>query len=449
MLLLPRGAWAGTPESNATATAAPPADGAAPAPSSHFDFGGSFRTLPVALQPLNLPDPHARKQLEGAAVTQLRLTLKWKPADWFTSEAHVVQVFAASTLPGSVDDLTNAPPQRYRALGLTNTWAGGERSAAVVNVDRLTIKLSAPWFDVTVGRQAINFSKAYFFSPLDVFLPFGPRAIDREYKPGVDAVRVDVPIGDQSGANVVLAAGPAVDVDPVTQAFTPPRALYSAEPQTSALLARFFTTIGSWDLSAQGGSVYGGYHAAAGVAGELLTLGVRAEASYLVSRHMTLARAPPSAASPTILVSGHHPSFVFSVDRRFENGLYISAEYFYNGAVTGDSFLAAALRTRIGETTNLGEHLVGALVTYEATPTMKIKAASVLSIHPEHFSASALVSPSVDWSVAENVDLTVGALLMFGARPAVDPSGTTVARSEFGLFPNVYYAQFKFYFGAH
>ena len=79
----------------------------------------------------------------------------------------------------------------------------GERSA----VTGVLAAEELGWGDLTAGRQAITFGKAYFWNPLDVFFPFDSSQIDREYKPGVDALRIDVPLGAFSGLNLVGAAG--------------------------------------------------------------------------------------------------------------------------------------------------------------------------------------------------------------------------------------------------
>ena len=57
-----------------------------------------------------------------------------------------------------------------------------------------------------MGRQPITWGVNYFWPVLDLFGPFSPAAVDRDYKPGVDAVRLNLPVGDFSEIEMVTAA---------------------------------------------------------------------------------------------------------------------------------------------------------------------------------------------------------------------------------------------------
>src|SRR5574337_371271 len=88
-----------------------------------------------------------------------------------------------------------------------------------------------------------------------------PNQFDRDYKAGVDALRIDVPFGSFSGVNLIGALGREI-----TAAGT-----YVGGGETwhtswfgSAVLARVFTHVHGWDLSAQAGKIYGGYQIGGG-----------------------------------------------------------------------------------------------------------------------------------------------------------------------------------------
>lgn len=63
-----------------------------------------------------------------------------------------------------------------------------------LRTDRAYVMLHLPHLDVT-GARLITFGSTFFFTPMDVVAPFSPLIVDREYKPGVDALRADVYIG--------------------------------------------------------------------------------------------------------------------------------------------------------------------------------------------------------------------------------------------------------------
>lgn len=409
---------------------------------------GSVRTLPVALYRSG-PAPDVART-DGTSLTQLRLGLKASTAEWNAFEVQAVQIFAFSTLPTPSSLLAGLPPPRYRLVNLTRDWATTSQASFVAFVDRLNLRLSIWKFDITIGRQVVNFSKAYFWSPLDVFLPFTPSTIDREYRPGIDALRVDLTLGELTGLNVIVALGTQTPLDPVTLAPTMSRAFVGPSWNASAALLRGYTTLGDWDLSLQGGSVYGGYHVGASVAGELLTLGIRAEVAFEVARTLPLVTTlGPDGTSLTYNTTTDHVSAVISVDRRFDNGLYINAEYFYNGAVNRAPFPVANLRVQIGETPSMGLHMVGLLLTYELLPTLKLRLAAISSAFSlDRRSLSAIIVPGFEWSAAENVDLQAGAIVAIGAGPSYAPGSSQVElRSEFGSYTNAIYALFRYYFG--
>lgn len=64
------------------------------------------------------------------------------------------------------------------------------------NPDRFFVSYSDDNFNIGVGRQIVSFGSSRFVNPTDVVTPFGLNTIDREVRPGVDAVRVKYFLGD-------------------------------------------------------------------------------------------------------------------------------------------------------------------------------------------------------------------------------------------------------------
>jgi hypothetical protein len=416
---------------------APPASEPASRPKK-YDVGGTIRSLTAAIQPVAYP-----RSPQGTTLDQVRVTMKATPIEGLTLEAHVVQAFMLSSVPATFDNNDFGPfgPNPYRALDMTKMWASSATTGAIATVDRLSAKLAFSRFDITVGRQPINFAKSYFWSPLDVFLPFTPQTIDREYKAGVDALRVDIPVTDDSGINLIAAAGARLHIDPQTANL----GQGSVALETSALLLRTYTTLRNYDLALQAGSVYGGYHLGLGVAGDVMDLGVRGEASYLLARHDPPVTLNDPTGSPIDLHPFvNHLKLTFGIEHRFKNSLYYTLEYLYNGAVPGDGdALTPRLQIMLAETTNSSRHLVGGVVTYDVVPTFVVKVASILGIRPK---VSALLGLSADYSVAENVDLSLGALIGVGPGTTESaPPAVSIPTSEFGGYPNLYYLLFKMY----
>ncbi len=74
-------------------------------------------------------------------------------------------------------------------------------------IDRLLMNYHPTWGDVTVGRQAVGLGRGVVFSAMDLFIPFSPLDIDREWRRGVDAVRVERRITDTTSAELLSVWG--------------------------------------------------------------------------------------------------------------------------------------------------------------------------------------------------------------------------------------------------
>jgi hypothetical protein len=297
-------------------------------------------------------------------------------------------------------------------------------------MDRLVAKVRLPRGDLTVGRQAVTFGKAYFWNPLDVFSPFDPRQFDRDYKTGVDAARLDIPVGPLSGLTFVAAAGDTLLFD------RRPDEAWRASWFGSALIGRAYATLGGFDWALQGGKVYGGYQVGAGASGEIGPLEIRAEGVRFTAGGETPL---PWPLEGTMLED--HQAAVVGAGRWFANTFYLQAEYLYNGLGDPDDYNASLVRFAAGHTFHLGRHVVGTIAGYDFLPILKGSLASIVSLSDGSFQ----VQPGLIWSVSDDSELLAGALFNFGEK--AEPDGLDPGiRSEFGVFPDVYYLQFKIYF---
>ena len=419
------------------------------------DTGGSIRTTGAGIR--NYDDPGIfgnDNDYDSTTQTLLRLTSKGSLTSSLSFEIHLVQEFFTSTaqtgvlMPGSA--ATSPIPQRYRITESSWDWAEDDDFRASLEADRFYVQYSQGATDLTVGRQAINFSQAYFWNPLDIFLAFDPEAFDRDYKAGVDAVRADIELGSFSGLTFVAALGRELRVDT-----TPASIMVSTESFVdeswygSALMGRFSTNYLDWDLSIQAGKVYGGYTMGAGFTGEIHGMGIRAEAAHLIaSGHSTAGIVdanPPDYLRQVDLVEDHF-IVVAGVDYRFENSTYCNMELLFNGAGDSSDLKASLLRSATGQSVSLGEYLAGLQLSYDFHPLLTGQAVWIYSFSD----ASSLVSPTLTYSVSDEADFICGATMGFGERPSsmqVMPGlNIPVPESEYGTYPDVFFMEFKFYF---
>jgi hypothetical protein len=383
-------------------------------PAERLTLGSSVRTIAAVYRPQKLPGA----QTGGLSLTSLRVTADGKPAQWFAYELHAVQdvLTGSAAIPGA--GFVVPESERYRLLPLSSTWLEEGQVTARLWCDRAWVKYRLPGFDLTLGRQAVTFGKARFWNPLDVFLPFDPRQIDREYKLGVDALRVDVPLGEASGLTLVSTPGRVDGGYP-----------YSRSWYGSAVLGRGYTNVGGWDLTAQGGKVYGGYQVGGGFTGTLGPVEVRGEAAEFLAIH--------DPREPTLI--GDHLLGVIGVGRLFDSSLNLQGEYLFNGAGS-DQLNVAARRVAAGRALQMSQHVMAALVAYDLLPILNGSLAALVSLSD----GSCAFLPGLRYSVSDESDLIASALLGVGRRPRPGPPVTL--RSEFGSYPDYYYLLYRVYF---
>ncbi|MHC1745299.1 MAG: hypothetical protein AB9873_20035 [Syntrophobacteraceae bacterium] len=402
-------------------------------------LNGSIRTLFFLLDQDGTYPFSARNTVDALSQTILRLTLAGRPTQWLAYEIHWVQTLTASTVelsggsPLSFGSGSISPATRYRVLGGGWNVLEDDQVLSTSLFDRFNAKFSSGWGDVTLGRQAITFGKTYFWNPLDVFFPFDSTQFDRDYKPGVDALRVDIPLGRFSGINLVGSAGPEIPVGPSGARNDPKDASWYG----SAILGRAFSNVGGWDLSLQGGKIYGGYHLGAGVVGDVGPIQVRAEAAQFLPMRATPLPAPLEGE-----LFWSHFLGVLGLGHRFENGLTLDFEYFYNGAGDPNDLNSALVRTQFGASLQMSRHLAGMVAQYEFTPLVTGRLAAISSLSD----ASTQLQPIVTFSLSDEMDLLVGLMLNFGPPPEQSSGASVNVQSEFGTLPTIFFTEWKLYF---
>jgi hypothetical protein len=401
-----------------------------------FGLDGSIRTINGLVFNYDLPPFFADHDTDFFSQTIGRLTAMGRPSEAFSYEVHLVQTFThASAVTGSAAGFgLPAGQTQYRAVNAAWEWLAEPKTSARLWPDRFNVKLSWPGLDLTVGRQAVTFGKAYFWNPLDVFLPFDPAQFDRDYKAGVDGLRLDLPLGDFSGLNLLAVAGRQLRSD--GQYLNSGRAV-DADWYGSALLARGFTNLKGWDMSFQAGKVYGGYHLGAGLVGEIRGWSVRAESVYFLAED-----SPPLPWPYQGDLLEDHLTMVAGFGRRFESSLDLEMEILYNGGGEANDLELAMIRMQNGQLQHLGRFILGATATYEITPLLVARLALLLSLTD----GSSQVQPSLTYSLSDNAEVLIGAGLYFGPRPDPVPPAGVKLNSEFGAYPNYILAEVKFYF---
>lgn len=294
-------------------------------------------------------------------------------------------------------------------------WRLSESASATWRheIDRANVQLDTGRGHLTIGRQAIGWGRGVMFTAVDLFAPFSPLEADREWRPGVDAIRADIKITDRSSLDLVAAFGRTVD-----------RSVFAAR-------ARGFA--GEIDVELVGGrrgqDLFGGVTSSA------------AAGPAEVHGEVAAFRVPSGADHDIVwkIVAGG------SYRVPIGTGILAFAEYHYSGfgarrpadiraLAATPSFLERFAR---GDTQILSRHVIGVMASYEMSPEASYSTQWLLNPADR----SGIVTPALTYTFNDAVSLFGAAYLPYG-RPPQGPQ----LRSEFGATPLSGLVQLRMYF---
>lgn len=340
-----------------------------------------------------------------------RLKLDGTLADGVGVEAH--GVFSLLSPSGTAAQSIVAGTTR-RFLNLQHTFESGNDAAMTLEADRLNVRWERPGLRVVAGRQAITWGVNVFWPVLDLFAPFAPERTDREYKPGVDAVRGTLAIGSLSQVEVVGAA------------------LGSSISRDGSAAALLRVNLGPADAGVMLGRFHGDTVAGGFVTANVFGTGLRGELAFTDSGD------PADAAlgRPRFWRAG------LGVDRQLTATVSLTAEISWNGfgAARPEDYprIAAADRVRRGEVSSLGRYYVGGSLNWQAHPLLVLTGTALINAGD----GSALLLPHADWSLSDNTSLVFGGVFGIGAGLRRDGR----PGSEYGAVPETIYSALKVYF---
>lgn len=107
-------------------------------------------------------------------------------ADYQFIAIHAETLPLSGQLPGAPTPVNNVINDDRRWWNLTYSFGDDDKIALIHRLDRLNIGFTTEKTAWRFGRQAISWGNGMMFTPMDVFNPFDPAAVDKEYKTGDD-----------------------------------------------------------------------------------------------------------------------------------------------------------------------------------------------------------------------------------------------------------------------
>lgn len=281
-----------------------------------------------------------------------------------------------------------AVPDDRRLLDLTSALDEEPGHIWYHRLDRLFLSYTPVWGNIRVGRQAVTWGSGRIFNPMDLFNPFSPSDVERDYKIGDDMLSVEIYPGN--GALQLL--------------YIPRRNPESQEISWnhSSLAGKVHFMAGNLELD-----VMTGYHYKDIVTGLGLS-GYLGNAAWRVD------------GTATFLENEHYLSFVANLDYSWVWGgknVYGLLEFYRNGLLENDyaqDVFSPPVSERLarGELHTLGNTYLAGTLQFEAHPLVNL----FLTVLTNLADPSGVLQPRIVYDPGQNTQITTGANLYWGDR---------------------------------
>ena len=325
-----------------------------------FDLESRFKAFTTAAL---LPGRDVQRNLDGTpawdASADLRLNATGRSGAFTVLAHHSTSWVGGDSFAFGQSRLLQQQPDSdaHRLFDLTWRVDQGGRHEVLHRFDRLAVTAQHGRFRATVGRQAVSWGSGIVFQPMDLFSPFAPSTVDRDYKAGDDLLLLER--GFRSGGEAQMLVIARRDEGSVAR-----------DASSAALKMHAFAGEKEWEvLIAE--------HYDEPVAG----FGVRMPIGGAVLRtDLVAARADGRWRYSGIL------NIDYSLPIR-ERMLYVFGEYFHNGfgvrSLRNLEALPERLSARLqrGEVFNLQRHYAAFGVTYQWHPLLLHSATVIGNLH--------------------------------------------------------------------
>ncbi len=289
--------------------------------------------------------------------------------------------------------LTAPMEDDQRLFDLTKTVDESDGYILYHRLDRLSLTLQPKWGTVCIGRQALTWGNGLLFNPMDLFNPFSPTDIERDYKVGDDMVTAQFPLSKTGDFQFLYVPRR----DPAT---------HNVAWDRSSLAAKIHFASGVTGYDIMGAKHYEDFVVGLGSTGYLWDTAWRLDSTW------TFLQEDKGRDSFLSLVANMDYSWIW-----WGKNLYGFLEFYFNGL--GDDHYTNAYadpdiseRLARGEIFALGSTYLSGHIKAELHPLLNV----YLTVINNLADPSGTLQPRAIWGIAEDAELTFGGNIYFGAK---------------------------------
>ncbi|MEX0770173.1 MAG: hypothetical protein WD035_05540 [Balneolaceae bacterium] len=358
-----------------------------------LQVSGYVQAMPVWMN-AELPPPVGSRSFWEYRL-QNRLNIRWDVASDWTFNWQMRTRFFAGDLVRDLPFYADAI-QESAEDGLVNlSWMMAERDSWLLhyNTDRLNLEWATSGWSVRIGRQRINWGINMVTNPNDLFNIYSFYDFDYPERPGSDAIRIQRFTGPFSRWE--FAMRPDRDFD-----------------QSVAALMYAFNTDG-YDLQFLGGYYRNRLAVGGGWAGSISMTGFKGEVMFFSD----LKENGESRESNIVTA--------VSIDHMFDNSLFLVVEALYNQKGGREQFVLTG-EPPAADNPSFSRFQFTANGSYPFSPILNGSLAMIY--YPDE--TAVFISPSVTWSVLQDLDLNVLTQLFIGSEESVFQNAGNVAAAS-------------------
>lgn len=276
-------------------------------------------------------------------------------------------------------------------MSLSSVIDEGPAYIAYHRIDRLVLDARPDWGTAAVGRQALTWGNGLIFNPMDLFNPFRPTDMERDYKIGADMALLQV----QSGK-----------IDEIQMVYVPRRNPETGDVsrEQSSLAGKLHQTFEAFDIDLMAARHYGDFVAGFGGSAALGGAVWRFDATWT----------QPGDSRPD---EGFF-AWVTNLDYAWSwqgKNLYGLLEFYYNGlgkSDYADAFTDPDMLGRLGrgELFTLGRTYLAGRIQFEIHPLVNLYMALINNLADP----SGILQPRMEWSVKQNVQIVISGTTHYG-----------------------------------